>query len=119
MDRETPGDVLEAIYLKKETTNTASIYRELSARTGFEQKKLREIFASFYDIIGERLLYPVDSNTVVNFDDALRFRKSARGEYVETHESGTVVVHPPKMVFDAKIGRKIQKRVEELIDSEK
>lgn len=107
--------MLEEVYNKKETIRTNDIYRELSSRTDIEQKKLREIFAAFYDIIGENLVESSKSSSIV-FDSALIFRKNYEPQKIVI-KNGEEIIKPEKVSISIKLGNKIKYRVLDLFHS--
>lgn len=107
--------MLEEAYNKKETIRTGDIYRELSSRTDIEQKKLREVFAAFYDIISESIVESPGSSSIA-FDGAMIFHKKSKAQKI-SKKDGKEEIEPEKISISVKLGNKIKYRVLDLFHS--
>lgn len=109
--------MLEKAYSNPDSINTTELYRELSARTGVEQKKLKTIFATFYDIVSESIVE--ENKKTVHFDNALTFKATHIPEEVTKKDNGDLEIHPEKLNVSVKLGKKIKYRIIDLFNRKK
>lgn len=109
--------MLEEAYEKPTTIVTQDIYRELSLRTGFGTKDLKNIFAVFFDIISEKIVE--ERTQAVSFDNALRFRIIRTPERVVKEKDGSLTVYPEVLKVKVVLADKIKKAVLDLYEKQK
>lgn len=117
MDKKDSLDSpLVKAYSTPESRVTSDIYRQLSERTEVEQKKLRDIFAVFYDIIAENVTDKDVHN--VSFDNALTISIKKKPERVKKNSDGSVTVYAEELIITPRLGGKIKERIIELYESQ-